>query len=136
MRSADRVNLRNSSRGVATITLAVFGALTAIALYAAYEILPFYYYYYELRNQMEAAIRVASTETDDELRKKLNYQIRHMDLPVGDDDQLREALKIERDDDTMRISLPYQEVFSITFNDREYVVHRFNFRAYVDGKIK
>jgi hypothetical protein len=131
-----RVNSRIGELAAAKLTLLVFLTLTAAGLYAAYEILPFYYYYYELQNQMEAAIRVASVETDNELRTKLVYHIRKMDLPVGDDAQLKDALKIERDDNVMRISLPYEEVFSIYFGDKEYVIRRFKFKAYAEGEFK
>ena len=136
MTYTNRVNSRKHQAGLGKLTLLVFGALTGAALYTAYEVLPFYYYFYELENQMEAAIRVASTETDDELRKKLTYHIRKMDLPVGTDEDLRDALKIERDDNIMRISLPYEEVFSIPLGSKTYILRRFKFNAYMEGQFK
>ena len=127
---------RNPEAGIGKLTVMVFGTLIAVTIYCTYEILPFYYYYYELKNQMEAGIHVASTDTDKEIRDKLKYHIRKMDLPVGDDDMLQESLKIERDDNLMRISLPYVEVFSLRWGEKEYVLHRFKFHAYAEGNIK
>lgn len=127
------VNLR-TEKGITKLTFIVFAALIGAAIYSGYRVLPFYYYYYELRNQFEAATRIASTETDAEIRKKLNYHIRKMDLPVGSDEELRESLHIERDGDRMKISLKYEEVFDIDFQGKNYVIKRFPFHAYVEGK--
>ncbi len=115
-------------RGIGKLTIFVFGALTAAALYAAYNILPFYYCFYEISNQFEQIIRVASTEKDAEIRRRLMYHIKKLQLPVEPDD-----LKIERDGRHMRISLPYQEVFYITIGDKDYDIHTFDFHAYAEG---
>ena len=120
--------------GASKITVLVFGLIAAVVFYCGYEIIPFYYYFFELQNQFESVIKVASSDTDQEIRQKLNYHIRHMELPVGDDDELRQALKIERDHGRMKISLSYEEVFSISFRGKEYVIHRFPFHAYAEGK--
>ena len=85
---------------------------------------------------MESVIRVASTDTDQEIRQKLVYHVRKMDLPVGDDDDLREALRIDRESGVMRISLPYEEVFSVYWQGKEYVLWRFKFKASAEGHYK
>lgn len=117
-----------NNAGVSKITVIVFGTLAAAVGYAGYCILPFYYCYYEMQNQMEQAIRVASTYTDSELRDKLVYHIKKLELPVSP-----EALKIEREPGFMRISLPYEEVFYITWKDKDYDLHTFQFNAYAEG---
>ena len=121
-----------SEAGMSKLTFLVFALIIGAAIYTGYRVLPFYYYFYELRNQMEAAVRVASEENDEGIRKKLVYHIRKMDLPVGSDDELRDALKIERDGGRMRISLPYEEVYDVDVNGKNYVLYRFKFHAYVD----
>ncbi|MDC0358812.1 DUF4845 domain-containing protein, partial [Oligoflexia bacterium] len=100
------------ARGAGKITTLVFGTLIIVTLYCTYYIAPFYYYYYELQNQFITVIRVASTHTDQEIRQKLMYHLKKMQIPMDPED-----LKIEREDRTMRISLEYQEVFYITFQD-------------------
>ena len=121
-------------KGIGKLTFLVFAAIIGVVIYTAYQILPFYYYFYELRNQMESVIRVAGSDTDEEIRVKLNYHIRKMELPVGDDQELRQALRIEREGGVMHISLPYEEVFYITWNNKDYEIKRFKFLAQAKGK--
>jgi hypothetical protein len=115
--------------GASKITLIVFGALIAVVTFCAYKILPFYYYYYDFQNQMEQVIRVASTTTDKEIRQKLVYYMHSFDIPAAP-----EELKIQREGNTMKISLPYQEVFYITWRGKDYDLYVFKFHAYAEGK--
>jgi len=124
----------SNEQGIGKITFLVFATLICAAIYTGFRVLPFYYYYYELRNQMEAAIRVSSSETDEEIRKKLNYHIRKMDLPVGSNEELREALRIDHEGDRMRISLSYTEIFDVDFMGKNYVIRKFNFTAQAGGR--
>lgn len=118
----------SSAHGVGKLTLLVFGTIVGAGIYAAYHILPFYYCYFEITNQFEQAIKVASTYTDKEIRDKLVYHIKKLELPVEPDD-----LKIEREAGRMRISLPYEEVFFITWQGKDYDIHTFQFHAYAEG---
>lgn len=120
----------NSDSGIGNLTLLVFGSLVAVALYSAYHIIPFYYYYYELVNQMEAAVRVASVETDTELRKKLTYHIKKMELPVEP-----EELRIERGGDSIRISLRYSETFFVPWRGSYIDIYTFPFYAQAEGEL-
>lgn len=106
----------------------MFGTLLGCAVYAGYNIFPFYYYYLELENQMHAAIRSATEYTDTELRDKLTYQIRRMKIPADPKD-----LHIERADRFMRIALPYKEVFYISYGGKDYDLMTFNFVAKAEG---
>lgn len=102
----------------------------AAVLYTGYHVLPFYYYYYELKNHMFEAIRVASIYTDDELRQKLVYQIKWMEIPADP-----QELVIERSDGYMRISLSYDEVFYFTWQGKDYEIYTFHFDAEEEGDI-
>jgi hypothetical protein len=117
-----------SERGIGKLTLAVFGTILFAIGFAAYNIIPFYYYYFELVNQMEAVIRVADTENDQAIRKKLLYHIKKMQIPAVPED-----LKIEREGHHMKISLSYEEVFFLTFKGKDYDIYRFPFTAYAEG---
>ncbi|MBX7145485.1 MAG: hypothetical protein K1X79_13630 [Oligoflexia bacterium] len=114
--------------GLGRLTLLVFGTIIAVVVYCGYCILPFYYCYFEITNQMEQVIKVASTYTDKEIREKLLYHIKKLELPVEPDD-----LRIERDAGTMRISLPYREIFYVTWKGKDYDIHTFEFHAYAEG---
>ena len=119
----------SAEAGIGKLTLLVFGSIVAAAVYAAYNILPFYYYFYELQNQMEQLIKVASTETDREIRQKLWAHVKYMQIPAQP-----ENLRIEREGNTMRISLPYDEVFYLTWRGKDYTLYTFNFDAYAEGQ--
>ena len=123
MRNVDIAEL-----GIGRLTLLVFGLIVAAGLYCAFQIFPFYYYYWELENQMSAAIRVASTETDYELRTKLLDHIRRTEIPAK-----KEDLKIIREAHHMRIELKYQEVFYITWQGKDYDIKVFPFHARAEG---
>ena len=121
--------IQNRERGIGKITLLVFGLVFGVAGYCAWEILPFYYYYYELVSQMQTVIRVASTDTDQEIRQKLMYHIKKFEIPADPED-----LKISRDGHTMSISLPYEEVFYLTYQGKDYDIYKFPFFAQAEGK--
>jgi hypothetical protein len=118
----------NAQSGVGRVTLIVFGVLTAAVIFCGYKILPFFYCYYEITNQFEQVIKVASTEDDKEIRKKLMYHIKKLELPVEPED-----LRIEREVGKMRISLPYDEIFYITWQGKDYDLYKFHFHAYAEG---
>jgi hypothetical protein len=116
-----------AERGLGKLTLLVFGTIIGVVLYSAYNIIPFYYYYYELMNQMRSVIRVASTEDDATIRERLWYHIRKMGLPAQPED-----LIIERYHETMRIALDYEEVFYVSWGDKDYTIYQFPFHAEVE----
>lgn len=128
MNSFKRIHQGQS--GIGKLTFIVFATIIGVVLYCGYHILPFYYYYYELMNQMESVTRVASSETDQEIRKRLMYHINKMQIPI----RRPEDLKIERDNGYMTISLAYQEVFYISWQGKDHDIHKFDFNAYVRKK--
>jgi hypothetical protein len=102
----------------------VFGTIVAVALYCGYQIIPFYYYFYELQNQMDALARVADLETDQNIRKKLEYHMKKMQIPADISD-----LKIVREGSAIRLSLSYKEIFYIRFQGKTHDIHVFPFYA-------
>ena len=131
MTDRSKCQMLKNQQGLGLITVIIFGAIISAAVYAGYQIIPFFYYYYEIRNQFEQVIKVASVETDEEIRKKLMYHIKKYQLPVESED-----LRIERSSDIMTISLKYQEVFYVTWQGKDYDVHTFDFDATVKGRFK
>lgn len=113
-----------TERGIALITALVFGAIACAGIYTAYKVIPFYYYYYDLKNQFEQLIKVAPVETDEEIRRKALTWLKKYDIPCEPDD-----LRIERQGDAMTISLKYQEVFFVTWQGKDYDIYTFDFDA-------
>ena len=121
----------SSSRGIGTLTLIVFGAIIFVVAFCAYNVAPFYYYYFELNDHMRQIIKVASMENDVELRKRLMDHMKSMEIPMRPED-----LIIERDESEheMHISLKYKETFWVTFRGKDYKVREFPFLAQARGK--
>jgi len=117
-------------QGAAKITLMVFGTILAVAIFCAYHILPFYYYYFELQEHFHSLVRVASVHTDQELRVKIRDYLRRMDIPAVVDD-----VKIERAAGRILIELRYEEVFFVTFRGEEHDLHTFKFHVKAEGEV-
>jgi hypothetical protein len=116
-------------RGASKVTLLVFGALVSVLCYAGYCVVPFFFSYMELVNQMESIIRVASTEPDTVIRQRLETHIKKLGIPVDP-----KELRIERSSNTMRISLAYREIFYITWQGTDYDLYTFHFNAQAEGE--
>jgi dihydroorotase len=123
------MNMEKRERGVGYLTLAVFGTLIAAGIFCAYHIFPFYYYYFELQNQMDSLVRVASVHTDKELRDKLRAHLKRMEIPATIDD-----VKIRRFGSSISMTLEYEEDFYVEFRGQEYDIHTFQFRAHAEGE--
>lgn len=115
--------------GASKLTLLVFGAILAAAVYSGYKIIPFYYAYFELQNQMEQVVRLAQTLSDAEVREKIEYHIEHLDIPVETRD-----LKVSRDGGFLKVGLEWQEVFYVTFRGKDYEIHTFDFHAHAESR--
>ena len=115
-------------RAVSKLTVIVFSFLIGLLLFCAFKIIPFYYYFFEVQNQMRQAIKLAASESDETIRKKIEAHIKANELPVKP-----ENFKISRDGRTIQISLKYSEIFYITFRGRDYDLHEFKFHAFASG---
>ncbi|RME59214.1 MAG: DUF4845 domain-containing protein, partial [Candidatus Dadabacteria bacterium] len=100
-------------------------------VYLAFKIIPIYYNYFEMQNQMDAAVKVASVYNDQELRKKLLYHLKKLNIPADPED-----LKIVRELGTIKISLEYTDTLSVSFKDKEYQLWKFHFSLYSEGPYK
>jgi hypothetical protein len=122
--------IRSSMRGIGKFTAMFLILVVGVVVYCAYNIIPFYYYYFELVNQMEAHIRVASTYTDKEIREKMMYHIKKLQIPIEKADDL----VIQRRGQTMVMHLAYNEVFYVTWQGKDYDIHVFHFVAHAEGE--
>ena len=124
-----RESVADCERGAGALTLIVFGALLVALVYSASKVLPFFYYYYDLENQMQSLIKVAQDNNDQEIRKKLMYFIRKYEIPAREQD-----LRIMRGANSMKISLPYKEVFYVPWQGTDHVIYVFEFNAQAEGR--
>ena len=76
---------------------------------------------------MESQAKKARVFSDDEIRRNITQQIKQLELPVEDD----RDLEITRYDDTMEISLEYEEVVYIPWGDEDIELWVFKFNPVV-----
>lgn len=123
--SRTKTNIGNSYKlesGVSNLTILVFGTLAAIVIFVGFRIIPFYYYYYELRGQIHSVSRVASEHSDKELRRRILAKIKELDIPANPD-----SLIINRYDNSIRVMLEYNEEFYLTYNGKDHTIKIFPF---------
>ena len=109
-------------RGASKLTLLVFGSIAAVVGYVVYSVLPFIYCYYEMQNQMDQIVRIASTLDDAEVRKRLWYHVKKCEIPVEPED-----LHVERTTDGIKVWMPYRETFSVPWRGKEHEIYTFDF---------
>ena len=123
------MNIREMrQRGASKLTVLVFGTILLVVGYSLYNIVPFFYDYFEMSNQMSAIIAVAGELKDDVVRKRLGKHMSDLGLPA-----LPADIKIDRRDHYMRLSLSYEEVFSIELRGKTYDIYKFPFTAEAEG---
>lgn len=119
--------------GLGKYTTIVFGLLIGVAVYCGNFIIPFYYNFFEIQNQMQTLCDVASINTDKQMRTKLKYHLRKNNIPVDIDD-----VKMNRGTHMYTMSMEYDEVFEvyIPWEDEYYEVHTFEFNAFAEADIE
>lgn len=115
--------------GVSKITLLVFTSIFGAVLYVGFSIGPFFYDYYELENQMQAVIKLAAESNDADIRRRVIGVIKELGIPANLD-----KLRIERDSNRMKIYLPYEEVFYLTWQGKDHDIYVFKFEASAEGR--
>jgi hypothetical protein len=109
--------------GIGKLTLIFFGTIFGVIFYCAFKIIPFYYYFYELRNHAKSIALVSDELTDDEIRARIVQRMKELGIPAKP-----ESLVVERYMSQLRIELVYQEEFYITFKGKDHVIKVFPFK--------
>lgn len=107
------MKLRSDSRGMGMpgflILVGIFGTL----IWLLFQIIPFYYSYYELLGQVEAQADKALEFTDATIQKTLLKEIKSLEIPIDNP----EDLKINRYAGKIVIELQYAEVLYVDLGD-------------------
>ena len=95
-----------------------------------YKIIPLYYYYFEIKNQMITLSKDAAIKTDLEIKEKLHEQIKYLQIPATKDD-----IAIQRSGAKIKITIKYKEVIYFTINNKDYDLFVLNFSPTVKNEI-
>lgn len=105
--------------------------LCLVGCYLLYAVVPFYYYYFDLKNHMRRAISVAAVESDEEIRRSLMAVVRRHGISCGDRD-----LQVSRQGDTIELGLSYTEGVKVAMFGREATLWTLAFDASAKGRYR
>jgi hypothetical protein len=96
-------------------------ALTLL-VFLGYKVVPFYYYYFDLKSNCSQLLRNAAVLSDEELRRDLVEVAQRHGVEVTPRD-----IGIQRVGSRIKIWLHYQEHLDITFKGRALTLYTFDF---------
>lgn len=115
--------------GVSKLGFCFFLAIVGSLVWVGFQVLPFYYDYYEVLGLMEEQASKSGILTDMEMRDTILKRIHKLGIPIGHD----ENLKIVRQGSHTRIEFQYKEVLDVDFgHGRYYKLWVFDFHPYAD----
>ena len=118
-------------QGRSLAVTAVGAFLAVVTGFFVYQLIPLYYYYFDLQNHMRRVIPTAAVETDEEIRRSLMAVIKRHGISCGDRD-----LQVSRGDGTMEISLRYSETVRVGLFGKELPLFSLNFDASAKGSVR
>ena len=124
-----KTHLSRLERGVTRLGMIFFGSIVFCVGWVAYNVIPFYYSYYELLGQMDAQAVKASLFTDVQITQELMRWVKKLGIPIDRPDEL----KINRFEGKIVMEMNYDEVLSADLGeDRIYDLWVFHFNPRVE----
>jgi len=102
--------------------------LPLFLVFLGYKVLPFYYYYYDLRVHCAQVIRNASVESDEEIRRNLYAVVQRNGVRLEPRD-----IRIQRFGGRIRLWMTYHEVLDISLFGKSMVLYNFEFVPSAEG---
>ncbi|MEN9845169.1 MAG: hypothetical protein RIS36_316 [Pseudomonadota bacterium] len=101
--------------------------LTALVLFLGYKALPFYYYYFDIKNNCAQVLRNAAVRSDEELRREWLEVIRGHGIEKDARD-----IGIQRIGGRVKMWLHYQEILDVSLFGRSVTLYSFDFTPSAD----
>jgi hypothetical protein len=96
--------------------------LVALVLFLGYKVVPFYYYYFDIKNNCAQVLRNAAVRSDEELRRKWLEVIRGHGIEKDARD-----IGIQRIGGRVKMWLNYQEPLDVSLLGRSFTFYSFDF---------
>lgn len=122
------MKVRLSEEGMSRPGWVVFWLIVLTGGWIAWNVLPFYYYYWELEGLMAAQAQKGQEFTDSQIRDTLLKEIDKLEIPIAD----KSDLEISRFDGKIVIDLKYTEELYVSWKNKDYVLYEFNFAPHVE----
>jgi hypothetical protein len=116
--------------GAGRLTVLVFGALVTALIFVGYQVIPFYYYYFEFKNQLQGLVSGADRHNDVAMRSKVVRIMEQLEIPATE-----REVQIDRRDGSLGITVPYTEILYFSFRGKDYDLYEFRFRASAQGAL-
>jgi hypothetical protein len=105
--------------------------LTFAALFLGYKVVPFYYYYFEIKSNCVQVLRNAAVRSDEELRREWLDVVRSH----GIDKEPRD-IGIQRIGGRVKMWLNYQEPLDVFLMGRRVTLYSFDFTPSADVEVE
>ena len=122
--------LCSDNKGYTRPIIIMLSIIASLIILILYKIIPLYYYYFEIKNQMITLSKDAAIKTDLEIKEKLYEQIKYLQIPATKDD-----IAIQRSGAKIKITIKYKEVIYFTINNKDYDLFVLNFSPTVKNEI-
>ena len=122
--------LCSDNKGYTRPIIIMLSIIAFLIILILYKIIPLYYYYFEIQNQMITLSKDAAIKTDLEIKEKLHEQIKYLQIPATKDD-----IAIQRSGAKIKITIKYKEVIYFTINNKDYDLFVLNFSPTVKNEI-
>jgi hypothetical protein len=96
--------------------------VTALLLFVGYKVVPFYYYYFDIKSNCAQVLRNAAVRSDEELRREWLDVIRGH----GIDKEPRD-IGIQRIGGRVKMWLNYQEPLDVSLMGQSFTLYTFDF---------
>lgn len=103
-------NKTRSQKGASNLGILLSLLFTFAGIFVAYQVLPFYYSFYELQGLMESQAEKASEFKDGEIIRVLTRTIKKLNIPADP-----ENIRINRLSGRVIIELNYSEILFVDF---------------------
>lgn len=100
----------NSQCGASNVGILLFILTILAGVFVGFQVMPFYYSYYELQGLMQSQADKGSEFKDEEIKRVLKRALKKLDIPAE-----IEELKINRFAGRIVIELNYSEVLFVDF---------------------
>lgn len=122
--SAEVVESEVATRGPASIgpVGVLRGVVTVIALFLGYKIVPFYYYYYDIKTYCAQVIRDPAAVSDEEIRAKVLARVRQHGIEKDSRD-----IRVQRIGGRIKVWVDYEEPLDVWVGDNRRTIFTFHF---------
>ncbi|HMO02727.1 MAG TPA: hypothetical protein PKD37_07045 [Oligoflexia bacterium] len=114
--------------GLGSLATFILFVVVGSCVYLGYKIIPIFYNYYELQNQMDQMVRTADVLSNNEILTRIKKIVQEYNIPVKE-----ENITVDRSHDRIILKAAWSDDLAISWKDKEYLLQTFYFEAISEG---